>query len=116
MPIHNALTIFFAFKELEETNQISELQANIRTFKKEIVKNGLAEKFINSNSSIQGCIIGDPTKVKELAANFKTNNFDVKAILSPTVPKGTERLRFCIHSYNSFSQIESVLKLIRKFA
>ncbi len=115
MPVHNALTILYAFQELEITDEISKLKSNIDKFKKEIEENNLKNKFIDSNSSIQGCIIGDPSKVKVIAANFKANNFDVKAILSPTVPKGTERLRFCIHSYNSFSQIEAVLKLICKF-
>jgi len=116
MPVHNTLTILYAFQELEVTKEISKLKKNIDKFKEEIERNKLNDKFITSNSSIQGCIIGNPSKVKAIASNFKNNNFDVKAILSPTVPKGTERLRFCIHSYNSFSQIEAVLKLIPKFA
>jgi 8-amino-7-oxononanoate synthase len=33
----------------------------------------------------------------------------VKAILSPTVPEGQERLRFCLHSYNTEQEMKSVL-------
>lgn len=115
MPIHTILTIMYSIKELENTTEISKLKSNIVKFKKEIVKNNLENKFIESDSAIQGCIIGDPVKVKEIAAKFQTNNFDVKAILSPTVPKGTERLRFCIHSYNSIPQIEEIFSFIHKF-
>ncbi|HOD11073.1 MAG TPA: 8-amino-7-oxononanoate synthase, partial [Flavobacterium sp.] len=41
---------------------------------------------------------------------LQEKGFDVKPILSPTVPEGQERLRFCLHSYNSSNQISEVLK------
>jgi 7-keto-8-aminopelargonate synthetase-like enzyme len=49
-------------------------------------------------------------------ANFlQDNGFDVKPILSPTVPVGQERLRFCLHSYNSKNEIKQVLELLSNF-
>jgi 8-amino-7-oxononanoate synthase len=36
----------------------------------------------------------------------------VKAILSPTVPEGQERLRICLHSYNSEEEIEALLESV----
>jgi 8-amino-7-oxononanoate synthase len=38
-----------------------------------------------------------------------------KAILSPTVPEGQERLRFFLHSYNSPEEISEVLELLSVF-
>jgi len=35
--------------------------------------------------------------------------------LSPTVPEGQERLRFCLHSYNSKEEISEVLQLLSNF-
>lgn len=115
MPLHNVLTIKYAFIELLKTEELLRLRNNISIFKKEIKSNNLDEIFISSDSAIQSCIIGNITKVKEIAHNFRRENFDVKAILSPTVPVGTERLRFCIHSYNSTVQIKEVLKLFSNF-
>ncbi|MEO6903452.1 MAG: 8-amino-7-oxononanoate synthase, partial [Bacteroidia bacterium] len=40
------------------------------------------------------------------------NNFDVRPILSPTVPKGMERLRICIHAYNTTTEINNLVKCI----
>jgi 8-amino-7-oxononanoate synthase len=39
-------------------------------------------------------------KSKAIATQLQENGFDVKPFF-PTVPEGQERLRFCLHSYNS---------------
>ena len=46
---------------------------------------------------------------------LQDKGFDVKAILSPTVPEGQERLRFCLHSYNTKEEITEVLGLLSTF-
>jgi 8-amino-7-oxononanoate synthase len=40
--------------------------------------------------------------------------FDVRPILSPTVPEGKERLRFCLHSFNSRQEIQQVLEELQQ--
>ena len=40
---------------------------------------------------------------------------DVKPILSPTVPLNQERLRFCLHAYNSKEEITDVLEKLATF-
>ena len=60
-------------------------------------------------------IIPDNKNVSAIADKFNANLFEVKAILSPTVSAGSERLRFCIHSYNSAEQIQQVLNLLSTF-
>jgi 8-amino-7-oxononanoate synthase len=52
--------------------------------------------------------------VKNVAENLGKEGFEVKPILSPTVPKGSERLRFCLHSFNSENEISEVLKKLAK--
>ena len=44
-------------------------------------------------------------KQKKQQQRLEKNGFAVKAILSPTVSVGEERLRFCLHSYNSGKEI-----------
>ena len=68
--------------------------------------------FVRNKSTIQSAIIPGNEKVKMIANHLQQNGFDVKAILSPTVPEGQERMRFCIHSYNSEQEIQRVLELL----
>jgi 8-amino-7-oxononanoate synthase len=48
--------------------------------------------------------------VKSISEKLQNSGFDVKPILSPTVPEGQERLRFCLHSFNSENNISNVLQ------
>ena len=71
--------------------------------------------FVQSKSAIQSAILPGNDKVKAIAQKFVDSGFNVKAILSPTVPEGQERLRFCLHSYNSKEQISEVLSMLSTF-
>ncbi len=110
---HSLATIKFAYSELIESDTKEKLQKNILFFKKEI--NRLQLDFITSNSAIHCCIISGNENVKKIAKQLKEKGFDVKAILSPTINKGEERLRFCLHSYNSFEEITAVLEHLTTF-
>ncbi|MFN2261689.1 MAG: aminotransferase class I/II-fold pyridoxal phosphate-dependent enzyme [Psychroflexus sp.] len=100
---------------LENQNDDFEtLQNNILFFKEIVIKLKLQNYFIESDSAIQSCVIGGNVKVKNISNQLEMKAFDVRAILSPTVPKGEERLRFCLHSYNSKTEIESVLEILSK--
>jgi len=111
---HSVATILVAYQQLE-TEKVSRLRENIMHFNQE--KNLLALKplFVRSKSAIQSAIIPGNEKVKAIAQQLQGNGFDVKAILSPTVPEGQERLRFCLHSYNSKEEISEILYLLSTF-
>ena len=113
--LQNVLTIKFVLKELKWTNERNKLLKNIEIFKREIRKYGMEEMFIQSNSSIHSCIIPDNARVSQIAEKISIHNFNIKAILSPTIPRGKERIRFCIHSYNSKEQIEEIFNLLSTF-
>ena len=65
-----------------------------------------------SNTPIQGIVVPGNTEVKDMAATLLQNNFDVRPILYPTVPKGKERLRIILHAYNSPQQLHQLLQLL----
>lgn len=65
-----------------------------------------------SDSAIQPIVIGDSSRAKNFALQLNEKGFDVRAVLSPTVPIGTERLRVCLHSYNTKEEILSLVELI----
>lgn len=113
---HSVATILVGYQHLEtEKNTIQKLRENCIHFNQEINLLGLKPLFVPSKSAIHSAIIPGNEKVKNIAKQLQENGFDVKAILSPTVPEGQERLRFCIHSYNSKEEISEVLRLLSTF-
>lgn len=121
IPLHTVATIKTAFEQLVKTNSNEEshfikLQTNIKYFNQQLARNNQQLNFIESNSAIHCCIIPGNEKVKSISLQLHENGLDVKPILSPTVPIGQERLRICLHSYNSINEIDEVLKLLGTFA
>jgi 8-amino-7-oxononanoate synthase len=71
--------------------------------------------FLPSHTQIQGIVIGDNAKAKALSLHLLAQGFYAKAILSPTVPAGTERLRICLHAYNTAAEIDQLFAAINQF-
>ena len=46
--------------------------------------------------------------LKDMSDSLQKSNLDVLPIYSPTVRKGEERLRICMHSFNRKSEIEKL--------
>ncbi|GGX07770.1 aminotransferase class I/II-fold pyridoxal phosphate-dependent enzyme [Aquimarina muelleri] len=115
LPPHSLATILVAYQELQITSQIKKLKENITFFNQKLESINLKTKFIQSNSAIHCCIIPSNENVKKVAFHIQKKGFDIKPILSPTVAKGKERLRFCLHSYNSKEEISEVLELLTTF-
>ncbi len=118
IPPHAVASISAGYQLLKRqssfySNQLELLQ-NIDFFKKKLSRLRLDQKFIKSDSAIHCCIVSGNEKVKEVAFKIQDSGFEVKPIMSPTVPLGQERLRFCLHSYNTKEEIEQVLGLVAK--
>jgi len=112
---HSVATILAAYQQLEkEKITIQKLQENILFFNQQKTMLNLNPLFVRNKSAIQSAIIPGNEKAKTIANSLQQNGFDVKPILSPTVPEGQERLRFCIHSFNSEQEIKRVLQLLSK--
>ncbi len=107
LPSHNLFVIQNAYKKLGESEKlIEQLFYNILIFRT------LINYDTNNLSPINSIIFKGNDKVKEVASIIQKEGLDVRPILSPTVPKGTERLRVCIHSYNKKEEIIFLSQLI----
>lgn len=71
--------------------------------------------FIESHSPIQGVLAGDNFTTKALASFLFDKGYFVRPILSPTVPAGKERIRICIHAFNTTAEIDNLVTEISNF-
>ncbi|WP_266204684.1 aminotransferase class I/II-fold pyridoxal phosphate-dependent enzyme [Pontibacter kalidii] len=65
-------------------------------------------------SVILSVFLQQPQQLKALAAALQQDRFDVRPVLSPTVPQGTERLRVIVHAFNTEEEIEGLVQAIAK--
>ena len=106
---HAVATIFIAYQNLNQSTELQKLKENINFFNQQKQLLGIKPLFVYSKSAIHSAIIPGNEKVKHIASQLQEKGFEVKAILSPTVPEGQERLRFCLHSYNTEKEMQDVL-------
>lgn len=89
----------------------SKLMENIQFFRSELKHSNLVFQS-ETNSPIQLIKIGDIDSTVQLAKKILLGGFAIKAILSPTVAKGDEGLRICLHSFNTKDQIQLLVQLL----
>lgn len=101
--IHLAVKVSYTY--LQSRDHQSVLHERIETF-----KSGLDPRInlIHSRSAIQAVLVPGNTEVREKAKSLQSSGFDIRPILSPTVPEGAERLRISLHNHNSFAEINNL--------
>jgi 8-amino-7-oxononanoate synthase len=112
LPGHSIEGILCAYKLLIETQQQEKLQENIAYFYSKASSN---KNFIKSQSAIHSLIIGDNVKAEELEVLLAKNGIHARAIKSPTVRAGTERVRFCIHAFNTREEIDQLFTILNVY-
>jgi 8-amino-7-oxononanoate synthase len=63
-------------------------------------------RVIPSETPIQIVLTPGNEFTRRKAATLQEAGLDVRAILHPTVPKGQERLRIVLHSFNTFDEVD----------
>ena len=109
MPEHSLLAIKAAYQLLQNTPQIAELKNNIRYFNSKITA---SSSFIESASSIHCKIVSGNQEVQTLEDICWENKLFVKSIKSPTVKATQERVRICLHAFNTQQEINLLLSFI----
>jgi 8-amino-7-oxononanoate synthase len=108
---HSIASIHCAFAYLQENIHLqTDLNATIKSYLSHL---GDVANRTKSNSAIQTIIIPGNNNAKNAALKLQQSGFDVRPILSPTVPAGSERLRICLHTYNTLEQIDRLTTELR---
>ena len=110
MSPHSVATIRAGYEQLQQTEAMNALHHNIEYFKSLITQYGI-EGFIPSDSAIQAMVVSGNDRVKALANRLQAQGIGVLPILAPTVPAGQERLRVCLHSFNTEKEIKQLVNL-----
>jgi 8-amino-7-oxononanoate synthase len=112
LPLHSLVSIRSAFRFLDDHIHFQDLlREKIKIYLRETAN--IAGKT-KSNSAIQTIITPGNMNTKMVAHQLQSSGYDVRPILSPTVPEGKERLRICLHTYNSETEIVNLSLQLNK--
>jgi len=71
-------------------------------------------RWIESNSWIQSVVVPGDDQVLATAEFLQSKGYWVKAIRSPSVARGAERVRICLHAFNTHAEIEGLLTALEE--
>lgn len=105
------MSIKTGYEFLDQHHELAvKLQDNIKIFRSRNLKSPSAE-----TSPVQAIVIPDNQKLKRLQDILSEEGFLTYAIYSPTVKEGSERLRICLHSFNTEEEIMKLTGIIKEF-
>lgn len=103
LPFHNLASIKCGYEVLIGHPGLQASLLEKAAFFKRSVK-GL-QQIHPKPGPIQIVPVSGNAAAREAAARLQQNGLDVRPILSPTVPEGHERLRICLHLFNTEEEI-----------
>ncbi|MNX69230.1 8-amino-7-oxononanoate synthase [compost metagenome] len=110
-PIHAIAAIHSAYQMLIKTDYATEIKSKIALYLNLLEDSNIST--IQSTSAIQTVLFNNSHKAKAAAQTLQSKGIDVRAILSPTVAEGKERLRICLHLFNSEKEIETLVNELK---
>ncbi|RAJ08894.1 8-amino-7-oxononanoate synthase [Chitinophaga skermanii] len=108
MSIAAILASYELFPGMHEQRQ--QLQSHIAYLSKHIAK----DRLLESATPIQIVKTPGNAVARTTAAYLQAAGFDVRPILHPTVPKGEERLRIVLHSFNSTEEVAQLVAALQQ--
>lgn len=104
------MSIKTGYQFLNDNKQLSiKLQENIKIFRQQELISPASE-----NSPVQAILIPDNDRLRIIKETLLNEGFLIYAVFSPTIKEGTERLRICLHSFNTEKEIVNIAKIIKE--
>ncbi|MBD2702549.1 8-amino-7-oxononanoate synthase [Spirosoma sp. BT702] len=114
LPPHSLLAIRCAHQYVATSvNTRQQLQDRLAYFQKSAQVLLPDSIWTVSQSPIQCMIIPGNESARYVSSEAQKKGLDVRAILSPTVAAGQERLRICIHAFNTNEEIDQLLTVLQ---
>lgn len=110
LPFHSLVSIKCAYDLLNSSDDERNRLRNMISYFKGKISPAVYKRTIASGSAIQSVIVPGNDCVKSVAGNLQEAGFDVRAIMHPTVPEGSERLRICLHAFNTEIEVDGLIK------
>jgi 8-amino-7-oxononanoate synthase len=111
LPEHTLHAIAMNYQKLQNNDINKILHQNIYLFL-QLLSPEAKRYFIPSYSPIQSLVWQGNDRVIAFAQTMQAAGFDVRPIRYPSVPKGQERLRICLHSFNKELEISALANFI----
>ncbi|MBS1689958.1 MAG: 8-amino-7-oxononanoate synthase, partial [Bacteroidetes bacterium] len=112
LPMHAIKTISAAYRYLQNPDfSNTQLHELINYFRSYIQQSG-DKRWKDSTSTIQAIVIGSNEKTIAAANALQQAGLQINPILHPTVPLGMERLRVCLHSFNTKAEIDKLMDVL----
>lgn len=83
----------------------------IRYFRRQLAAQNITG-WTDSETPIQSLVIGNNEQTRALGVHLANRGLRVSTVLSPTVPEGRERIRICLHAFNTEAEIDLLLHAI----
>ncbi len=107
-PLHTHASVKCAYDLLESPAFSNQKLHQLIAFFKQKAEETARFDLLPSDSAIQGILVAGNEACRALALQLQQRGLDIRPIVSPTVPKGKERLRICLHTYNSEEEIARI--------
>ncbi|MFT5259850.1 MAG: 8-amino-7-oxononanoate synthase [Saprospiraceae bacterium] len=113
---HHVAMLTLAYVNMQAADdQRSRLAENLTYFAQKVKSLALDNAhWLASDTPIQALVLRNAKRTKAVALSLREAGLAVKAIVSPTVAEGSERLRICIHSHNSHANMDLLANELAK--
>ena len=112
LPGHSINTATLAYQYLGNASFTNNPLHELISYFRSKVRDAGSKDWKDSNSAIQAVVTGSNDKSRKLAAKLQAAGLQVNPILHPTVPIGEERLRICLHTFNTKEQVDLLFENI----
>ncbi|UFH55220.1 8-amino-7-oxononanoate synthase [Spirosoma sp. KNUC1025] len=115
LPTHSLIAIRCAHEYVKaQSSARKQLNERLAYFRKQANELSPQATWTASESPIQCLIIKGNDQARYVASVAQQAGLDARAILSPTVAAGQERLRLCIHAFNTNEEIDRLMAVLQE--
>lgn len=115
LPPYSLLAIQSVYRFLPENEPLIARLHELRAYFQRQIQERLPQtEWTSAESPILGLVIPGNDACRAVAAQLQQAGFDIRPIVSPTVPAGRERLRICLHAFNSEAEIDALVRTLQE--